>query len=45
MKEANPSFLPLASVFQDETPSLPDATKVMDGGAEEFIRVANTQRY
>ena len=43
MKEANPSFLPLASVLQDETPSLPDASKLIDGDTEEFIRVANTQ--
>ena len=43
MKEANPSFLPLASVLQDETPSLPDASKLIDGDPEEFIRVANTQ--
>ena len=43
MKEANPSFLPLASVLQDETPSLPDASKLIDGDTEEFIRVTNTQ--
>ena len=43
MKEANPSFLPLASVLQDETPSLPDASKLIDDDTEEFIRVANTQ--
>ena len=43
MKEANPSFLPLAFVLQDETHSLPDASKIIDGDPEEFIRVANTQ--
>ena len=43
MKEANPSFLPLASVLQDDTPSLPDASKLIDGDTEEFIRVTNTQ--
>ena len=43
MKETNPLILPLGSVLQDETPSLPDAPKVIDGGTEEFIRVANTQ--
>ena len=43
MKETNPLILPLASVLQDETPSLPDAPKVIDGGTEEFIPLANTQ--
>ena len=43
MREANQSFLPLASVLQDETPSLPDASNLIDGDTEEFIRVANTQ--
>ena len=33
MKETNPLILPLASVLQDETPSLPDAPKVIDGVA------------
>ena len=42
MKEANPSFLPLASVLQDDTPSLPDASKLIDGDTEEFIRVTKT---
>ena len=43
MKEASPSFLPLLSVLQDETPSLFDVSKLIDGDTEEFIRVANTQ--
>ena len=43
MREANQSFLPLASVLRDETPSLPDASKLIDGDTEEFVRVANTQ--
>ena len=43
MRQANQWFLPLASVLQDETPSLSDASKLIDGDTEEFIRVANTQ--
>ena len=42
MKEANPSFLPLASVLQDETPSMPDASKLIDGDTKEFIRKHTT---